>query len=178
MTVIFTQIKIPAPYAPYLMYQIWEIPIVAAFLLIGYRYGLAIAGLNSVALLIIFPGALLFGPFYNLIAVTSMLIGVYIVQKFTNRKKSQRKEAKTLIQYTTIIIAVATTLAIVFRVVVMTAVNYTVLRFPPPIGYSLMEEAIVLSLPVTGFFNATLALYTIPLSYLIAKTISTNIKIN
>ena len=27
--------KIPAPFAPFLIYQIWEIPIVAAFLLFG-----------------------------------------------------------------------------------------------------------------------------------------------
>jgi len=32
-------VKIPAPYAPFLIYQLWEIPIVAAFLLYGLRVG-------------------------------------------------------------------------------------------------------------------------------------------
>ncbi len=178
LTVVFTQVKIPAPYAPYLMYQIWEIPIVAAFLLIGYRYGLAIAGLNALALLVLSPGLLLLGPFYNLVAVISMLLGVFIVQKVANRKTLQEKTLNPGIQYNTRLIAVATALAIVFRVIVMTVVNYTVLRYPAPLGYELDEMFIIASLPSTGFFNATLALYTIPLAYLIAKTISSNLKMH
>ncbi|MGZ4851010.1 MAG: hypothetical protein ACXV2C_06500, partial [Candidatus Bathyarchaeia archaeon] len=36
--------KIPAPYAPFLIYQLWEIPIVVAFLAIGQKAGLIIVG--------------------------------------------------------------------------------------------------------------------------------------
>jgi hypothetical protein len=56
-------------------------------------------------------------------------------------------------------------------------VNYVFLRFPPPLGYAMPEEAILLMLPLIGFFNATLALYTIPIGYLIAKTIKSSIKL-
>ncbi|MCJ7793557.1 hypothetical protein MUP42_01345, partial [Candidatus Bathyarchaeota archaeon] len=58
--------KIPAPYAPFLYYQIWEIPIVAAFLTVGPKTGVSVAALNTLILLAVFPGNLPTGPFYNL----------------------------------------------------------------------------------------------------------------
>ena len=39
-------IRVPAPYAPFLIYEIWEIPIVVAFLLFGPRVGLAVTLVN------------------------------------------------------------------------------------------------------------------------------------
>ncbi|MEM0111584.1 MAG: hypothetical protein QXK90_02330, partial [Candidatus Parvarchaeota archaeon] len=42
-------IKIPAPYAPYLIYQVWEVPIVAAFLLYGFSISLIVALTNTLA---------------------------------------------------------------------------------------------------------------------------------
>ena len=48
--------KIPAPYAPFLYYQIWEIPIVVAFLALGLVAGLIISAINTVILTIYFTG--------------------------------------------------------------------------------------------------------------------------
>ena len=70
--------KIPAPYAPFLYYQLWEIPIVIAFLAMGPKAGITVAGINTLILLVVFPGALPTGPFYNFIAVLSMMLGIYI----------------------------------------------------------------------------------------------------
>jgi riboflavin transporter FmnP len=61
--------KIPAPYAPFLIYQLWEIPIVVAFIAIGPKAGLVIVGVNTLILLATFWGVLLLGPVYNLIAI-------------------------------------------------------------------------------------------------------------
>jgi len=36
---------------------------------------------------------------------------------------------------------------------------------------------IVMMLPIIGFFNATLALYTIPVGYILARAVSYSIKI-
>jgi riboflavin transporter FmnP len=60
-----SKIAFPAPYAPFLIYQIWEIPIVAALLLLSLRSAVAIAGLNAVVLFALFQGASPLGPFYN-----------------------------------------------------------------------------------------------------------------
>jgi len=163
-------IKIPAPYAPFLIYQIWEIPIVASFLLFGPLMGLGVAIINTLILLAVFPGALPTGPFYNLAAVLGMLLGVYValrlVQKFS------------ILRYQTGVMACITSLGVLFRVGVMTLVNWLLLPYPPPIGYSLPQGLLIAWLPLIGIFNFTLALYTVPLGHFLAKVaeLSTRIK--
>jgi hypothetical protein len=59
----------------------------------------------------------------------------------------------------------------------MTVVNYAVLRYDPPIGYSMPEKAILAAIPLIGLFNASLALYTIPLGHIIANAVKKNLKL-
>jgi riboflavin transporter FmnP len=160
--------KIPAPYAPFLFYQIWEIPIVAAFLLFGMSVGAAIAVVNTVVLFALFTGALESGPIYNLCAVLSMLLGMYAAQWLATRFSNERKE-NTLTLLSTI-------LGIASRVAVMSVVNWAFLRFPPPLGFSMVEEAIIPLMPLIAFFNATLALYTIPIGLILARAVSLRIR--
>ena len=171
-------IAIPAPYAPYLLYQIWEIPIVAAFVLISRKSAISIALLNAVVLVTFFPGALPSGPVYNLIAILSMLLGIFIVQKTFKNKNSAESQLNESEYTKTRFVTLSTVFGIILRVVVMTLVNYVVLRYPYPLGYELQELAIVtVFLPPTGFFNATLALYTIPIGLFVAKAINKNLKL-
>ena len=161
--------KIPAPYAPFLYYQIWEIPIVTAFLLYGPLIGLYISIINTIVLLIWFPGALPVGPLYNLAAILGMLLGIYVAHKFIGKVSSFKGEAIVTLSYTV--------LGILSRVLVMTVVNWVFLKYPYPIGFEIPEEVIVMMLPIIGFFNATLALYTIPVGYILARAVSYSIKI-
>lgn len=172
-----TGIGVPAPYAPFLVYQIWEIPIVAVFLLFGPKYGISVAVLNALVLLAIFigPGGLPSGPFYNLIAVLSMLLGVYIVHKVF-AIKTRQKTQDSVIQYGPRLITTSTTLGITLRVAIMTLVNYVVLRYSYPIGYSMPQGAILATLPLIALFNGTLALYTVPLGHVVANAISRTAK--
>jgi riboflavin transporter FmnP len=160
-------IKIPAPYAPYLIYQIWEIPIVTAFLLFGTAVGVLIAVLNTLALFAFFPGALPTGPMYNLAAVLSMLLGIGLTRIVL------KKRFKT---HETIVAGLYTVSGIIFRTIFMDVVNYSLLRFPPPIGYGFDEPAILASLPLVTIFNLTLALYTIPIGYSLARILRTSLK--
>lgn len=157
-------VKIPAPYAPFLIYQIWEIPIVAALLLYGFRVGATISIINTIVLLGVFPGALPTGPLYNLAAVLSMLLGIYIIHEFATEHFKKRRQA--------MLTTFSTALGIMTRVGIMTIVNLIFLRYPPPVGYSMPLEAVIVMLPIIGVFNATLALYTIPLGYFIARAVS------
>jgi len=161
--------KFPAPYAPFLFYQIWEIPIVAAFVLYGPLIAIAVSVLNTLVLLVLFPGALPTGPLYNLAAVLGMLLGIYLAH-LTMKRKSLSKRITRLS-------FLATVLGITLRVAVMTLVNWVFIRYPPPIGFSMPEEAIIPILPLVAFFNATLALYTIPVGYMLARAVSSGIKI-
>jgi len=161
-------IKIPAPYAPYLIYQVWEIPIVAAFLLYGITVGVAIALINTAMLFIVFPGTLPTGPLYNLAAVLSMLFGIVLAKAFFKKKLQAERE--------TLLATLSTGFGIIFRVSVMSFVNWAFLRFPPPVGFNMPEAAILVALPLIAFFNATLALYTIPMGYAVAKATKVGVK--
>jgi riboflavin transporter FmnP len=162
-------IGVPAPYAPYLIYGLWEIPVVTAFLLINPASAIAISILNSVVLFAFFPGPLPTGPFYNLIAIFSTLLGLYVAQKFIKHEPSEQKNVFK--------IAVASTgLGIVLRVVVMTVVNYVTLQQPYPIGFELEEIAVIASLPLTAVFNGTVVLYTIPIGEFIANIVKSRLK--
>ncbi|MEM3874190.1 MAG: hypothetical protein QXU45_03570 [Candidatus Bathyarchaeia archaeon] len=166
ITLNLSSIKIPAPYADYLIYQVWEIPIVAAFVLYGFFVGILIAVINTLVLFAVYPGALPTGPLYNLAAVVSMLLGMMLPKIVHKNPQKSRRAAATIL----------TASGIIFRVGIMTFFNWAFLRFPPPIGFGMPEPAIILSLPLIAFFNATLALYTIPLGYAIAETIKLHVK--
>lgn len=163
-------IKYAAPYAPYLIYQIWEIPIVAAFLLYGPKMGVITSIINTLMLLVIFPGALPTGPLYNLAALLSMLLGIYFVHKVASL--SSRKVRGTLL------ITLTTALGVTTRVGIMTLVNSTLLPQPPPIGFSMPTAALLGALPLIGFFNATLALYTIPLGFFLTRAVCLGINVD
>lgn len=161
-------LKIPAPYAPYLIYQIWEIPIVAAFLLYGTRVSVLITLLNTLTLIALFPGSLPTGPLYNLAAILGMLFGIGLMNVLV-KKRSLKQEA--------IVATLFTASGVVSRTALMAFVNYICLRFPPPIGYGLPEEGVVAAIPFVIIFNLTLALYTIPLGYSVTKAVKSYTKV-
>jgi len=156
--------KIAAPFAPFLYYQIWEIPIVAAFLLYGPLMGITIAVINTLVLLAVFPGALPTGPLYNLAAVLGTLLGIYAAHRMAPHSYSSRQKE-------TVLVIFSTTLAVLSRVGIMSIVNWAFLRYPYPVGFSLSEEALTMMLPVIGLFNATLVLYAIPIGYILVRAI-------
>ncbi len=164
-------IGVPAPYAPYLIYGLWEIPIVATFLLISPLSAAIISLLNATILFALFPGALPTGPLYNLIAIFSTLLGIYLARKFIKQKNPQKQ--KVVFE----IAAASTVLGIILRVVVMTLVNYITLQQPYPIGFELDEIAVVATLPLTALFNGTTVLYIIPMGEFIAKVIKSRLKV-
>lgn len=166
-----SHIGVPAPYAPFLIYGIWEIPIVAAFLLIGPKSGIAISILNALTLFAFYPGPLPLGPFYNFAAILSMLIGVFLAQKLSITGALKDKHAA-------IIVTIATALGILFREIVMTLINYFTLQQGYPFGYNMTEIAVLGFLPLGALFNGTIVLYTVPMAYIIIKTIQKSTYLN
>jgi riboflavin transporter FmnP len=169
--------KIPAPYAPFLYYQIWEIPIVIAFLVLGPKSGLIISIINTVILLIVFPGALPLGPLYNLIAVLSMLIGVYAAYRIATRGHETEDLSSFLRDHVKMISVSATGLGITLRVAVTTFTNYFLLQQSPPVGFSYSSQAALAFLPLSAIFNGTVALYTIPIALAVSVAVVSRFKI-
>jgi riboflavin transporter FmnP len=163
--------KIPAPYAPFLFYQLWEIPIVVAFLAIGPVEGIAVSVINTLVLFAYFQGSLPSGPFYNLIAMLSMFLGIYIPYKLATRSCPAEKLSEYLRSRIGIVTISLTVMGIVTRVVVTTGVNYFALQQPFPIGFSFTQPAALAFLPLSILFNATVAVYTIPIAIAITIVI-------
>lgn len=161
-------LKFSAPYAPFLKYQFWEIAIVTAFLLYGVKVGISISTINTLVLFVFFPGDLPAGPLYNFIAVLSMLSGIYIVQRVAGKRFSRGREA--------ILTSISTATGIVTRVIVMSIVNLIVLPLSPPFGYNIAPDALPGFIATVTLFNATIVLYTIPVSYIIARAVGIGIK--
>ncbi len=169
--------KIPAPYAPFLYYQLWEIPIVIAFLAIGPKAGTSVALVNTLILLVVFPGALPTGPIYNLIAVLSMLLGIYIPYRLATHGYKTENLGTFLQKHSKLISVSATASGITVRVLVTTVTNYFFLQQPSPIGFSYKPEAALLFLPLSTLFNATVALYTIPIALAVVIAIASKFKL-
>lgn len=162
-------IKIPAPYAPFLVYELWEIPIIVAFYLYGARVSVPVAVINFMSLLVMFPWKIPTGPLYNLIAILSMILGFLLVYRI-NGKISWLQSGVGLFLLTVI-------MGSSIRVLIMTVVNAAWLPMPPPLGFSLPFEVVIPLLPLIGFFNFSLTLYSILIARLIIKAISSRTSI-
>jgi riboflavin transporter FmnP len=170
--------KIPYPFAPYLFFQFWEIPIVVAFLLIGFRAGVFVSVLNTLILFFAFQGELPTGPLYNLVAVLSMMVGVYLPYLIATRKCKTEKIGSYLKRHIAIFTLSATALGVVTRVLTMTVVNFFALQQSFPIGFSMPEPAVLVFLPFGALFNAIIAVYTIPLAIGITIAVLSRVKID
>jgi len=168
----FLPLGIPAPYAPFLIYQIWEIPLFICLLLFGPTAAFVSGIINFISLLIFFPGQLISGPIYNLIAIYSSYLGIILVKRtiIKNHKFDYKISFKNIIM--------GTASSMILRTLIMTIVNYIALPRPPPIGFSIPMEAIPTTLGLIAIFNATTIIYSIPIAFSITKTItrSTDIK--
>lgn len=97
-----------------------------------------------------------------------MLLGVYVMHRFATKYFSRRREA--------MLTASSTVLGTISRMAFMTVVNWIFLPYPYPIGFSIPVEAVTAMLPIIGFFNATLVIYTIPIGYLLARAVGSGTK--
>ncbi len=156
--------KIPFPLAPFLFFSFWEIPIVLAFLMAGPKSGIVVSVINTLILLVVFPGALPIGPLYNFAAVMAMCAGMYLPYLFSKRECKNENFGSYLKSHLALFTLAAVTLGTSFRVLFLTVINYFALQQPYPFGFEFKEPAVLLFLPLGAIFNAIVALYTIPIA--------------
>ena len=159
-------LKFPAPFAPFLFYELWEIPIVAVLLIYGLYAAFTVELLNTIILLLVFPGALPTGPLYNFIAVVATLAATIVGQSIAKAANARPK----------LVVASATGIALLVRSAVMVAVNFVFLPLPAPLGYQIPQMATLPLLPLIAFFNATVVLYSVPLGYGVVKAMTSRFK--
>src|SRR5438552_18252948 len=79
-------ISFPAPYAAFLTYEIWEVAVVLALLILGVRSGVTVAVLNSVVLELLKPGAIPPGPLYNFAAMVATFVAILAAHRVERRR--------------------------------------------------------------------------------------------
>jgi len=159
-------VAFPAPYEPFLFYEVWEVPILLAVLMLGFWDGATVAVLNTLLLEAYRPGALPVAPLYNLAAQLSMFAGVLPVDRTARRRGWEVRK----------LVPAATATGAAFRTLMMTVVNGIILPLPYPVGFGSGFSPITpadvpgLLVPI-GIFNFTIALYTVPLAYTLARAV-------
>lgn len=155
-------VSVPAPYADFLYYEVWEVPVLLAALVLGFWGGASVAGLNSIVLEAVKPGPLPTGPLYNFFAELSMFVGVIAVQAVARRRRWNAA----------VVVALATGMGAVTRTSVMTVVNWLVLPMPYPIGFGVTDASVPGFLVLIAIFNVSVTLYTVPLAYSVRRAVS------
>tara|TARA_B110000014_G_scaffold263958_1_gene262619 strand:+ start:1332 stop:1937 length:606 start_codon:yes stop_codon:yes gene_type:complete len=163
----FLPLAIPAPYAPFLFYTIWEIPLYICLFLFGPTTAIISGIINFISLLVFFPGQLISGPIYNLIAIFGSYTGVVLIKrrKFVQDTNNTKND---ILSFNMLFIIAS---PMIFRTVIMTVVNFIALPMPPPIGFSIPMEVMPTTLGLIAIFNSTTIMYSIPIAYWITKAV-------
>lgn len=162
--------SVPVPFATFLYYELWEIPVVLGLLILGFWGGTTVAVVNAAVLEVVNPGSLPTGPLYNLVAELSMFVGIVAAQRL-GRRLAGRVAAITTI---------ATLAGSVARTAAMTVVNYVVLPLPYPLGFGgfgVTAAEVPALLTLIGAFNFTLALYTVPVAFSLQRAVSRTLRL-
>jgi len=168
-----TGIRIPSPFLTGLYYQVWDIPIIVVFLLLGFRYGLFSSVLNGFFLFAVFPGPSqwLYAP-GNVAALLSMMVGIWFARKLLVKPVSA--ESAVVGRFSGgKVTAFSTLFGILVRVPVMMPIMFLILRY----GYYAPDVYTFAVLPVHALYCVVMAVYTIPAAYLIARAVNRSFKI-
>jgi ABC-type multidrug transport system permease subunit len=125
-----------------------------------------VAALNALVLQAVTPGTAFNQPLANLVAILSTLVGVYAATKLLNLRKSQ----ETHIPRRKIVLS-STALGIISRLAIMLPFLYIVASL---VGMSL----VIAILPLFAIYDLIVALYSVPLGYLIASMVNRYVKLN
>jgi riboflavin transporter FmnP len=158
------------PPLPTLFLNVWEIPVITLFLLIGIMPGITVAAINALFLFSVYPGPS--NPFLaigSILSATSMMIAIYLNLRFRKENEPQKLlSGKAIIIY-------ATLSSVVLRVLVMAPVGYAVAKVTVA---SLSDKAIFMYvLPWQAAYNVIQPFITIPIAFLIARQINKSLNV-
>ena len=177
IAIALNTVKIPTIYLPGFPYHFNEIPLVVAFFLFGPKIGLLVGILHLAGQELLFP----IGPTgivaypMGFIALLVMVSGTYVASRLISqnpRSNNQFSEKRRSIWLT----ACAAT----SRGGIMPVLQYFLLYgilFPLVLGTDLPRTYAATLIPSFILYNVTVALYTVPLAYLVAREVSKRLRI-
>ena len=174
LTIVLSAVKIPTIFWPQQNFRLWEIPLVTVFLLFGFRVGFsaAVIGIAGQTALFVGPAGILEAP-WGLIVVLTMFLGLYLAKRLCKSRLTHISWISGIMP-----IVLFTAFSIIARTSIMLPVDYAIYSsiLPIVIGVNIPNAYIIGLMPFTILFNVLVPLYTIPVSYLLAKTIGRNVK--
>ncbi len=167
-------IKIPTIFWPGQYYRLWEIPLIIVFFLFGLKLALLATTLYAVAHVTILSAMV--GPIafpWVIVLMLSTFLGLSLFVKFSKQKSANQGNTSKKPLFYSVFLGTLTRLAI------MPFIDLAMYKFLLPIfvGNSFPDSYILGLVPAIVFFNLTVPLYSIPLAFLIAKTINKNLNI-
>jgi riboflavin transporter FmnP len=174
LCIVLIPIRIPTLYWPSFSYYFWEIPIVAAFLLFGFKVAFSITLLNNVARLVFFPGqAPLLGFIIGFMPTLTVLLGVYLAQRLI---QTRVLDGKTISAVRATVLY--TMLGVAARAGIMPLIDYAQyhLLFPLFLGRDFSDAFILALMPGIVLFNILVPLYGVSIGFLVAKAVGKNLK--
>lgn len=170
LAISLNAIRIPAFLWPGMAYPIWEIPIVIAYFLFGFKIAVMVGAVNLVGQLAFFnfgPGFLVGFP-VGFIALLVMLSGIYMANRIVISRASTEKPFG--VKKAAICL---TGFAVAFRAGIMPFIDYGVFYgiLLPIVGIPIPDEYRAALIPVFILFNVTVPLYTVPIAYFVARRV-------
>ncbi|MGD6851021.1 MAG: hypothetical protein ACQCN6_03065 [Candidatus Bathyarchaeia archaeon] len=159
---------------PAFSYQMGDIVLVVAFLLFSPLIGLSIAFLNMIINIAIpTTPAGVYGPPYYFLAVTTMLLGVFISDRLITQRKLKAQNSGNVLGRP---VVAYTGFSVFTRVLLMLPCDYFIYGFLVSLvsGLSMSASyALVLStMPLIIVYNVTVPLIVIPISYYITQRVA------
>jgi len=169
IAIVLNVIRIPTVYWPAFSYSFYEIPVLVAFIIYGFKIGFLVEIVHIMGQEMFFPmsaAAMVVYPL-GLIVHLFMFSGIYLATKLIKRKIAKGKnmdEKKAVIYFTG--------LATALRGGLMPIIDYTILYnilIPFALGVTLPQSYTLSLIPAFITYNITNTLYAVPIAYLIAK---------
>lgn len=177
LAIILNTIRIPTVYYPNFFYSLYEIPILVAFIIYGFKVGFLIEIIHVIGQEIFFPmgpGGIVVYPM-GLVVHLLMFSGIYFSSKLVNRKITSGKifsRNNTAFFYTVF--------ATAFRGGLMPIIDYAILYnilLPLALGITIPAGYILSLVPAFIFYNITSTLYSVPIAYMVAQKTSNYLKL-
>src|SRR3989304_3630637 len=148
------------PVGPMIFY-FWEIPVVVALLLYGFKMSFSVATISVFTIAVIFPKSIgILFPIWNLIGMSTTLGAIALTQWLLTRKTSNGSQTKKTGVNILIFFVVS---AIGVRLAIMPFVNYFMYKYMMPIvvGTVYTDVYLVALIPALLIYDGILVLYTV-----------------
>ncbi len=170
-------IKVPTIYWPGNFYQLYEIPVVVAFLLFGAKIGVLVGVVNVAGQLLLFNYGPEWVPGYPvaILALLVMMTGVYVGNWFVKRRVGSNKVVGR--KRTTFYL---TAFAVLFRGGLMPFFDFWVfycILLPIALAIPIPDSYIWGMMPFFIIFNATVPLYSVSVGYFVSTRVDRYLRI-